>query len=209
MKITDIKPQIKKQDRFSVFIDGKFAFGLDAVDVLYYKLKIDDEISRERYEEILEDSIYDKAKNTAVRFLGYRARSRKELKDRLLRDYDEQICEKVLSMLEKYGYINDEDFAASYVKDCLNIKGWGEKRIFIELMKKGVSRDIAEKILSNAAEPQIEQIEKLLTKRLKGRKNIDYREKKKHFDFLIRRGYTTENIKAVFERVFSDIEWQD
>ena len=42
--------------------------------MLYYRLKIGNEISQEKYDEILDNVIYEKAKNTAVKFLGYRAR---------------------------------------------------------------------------------------------------------------------------------------
>ena len=80
MIITDIKKQVKDTERYSIYIDNKFVFGLSGVDVLYYRLKIGNEISQEKYDEILDNVIYEKAKNTAVKFLGYRARSKKELR---------------------------------------------------------------------------------------------------------------------------------
>lgn len=207
MKITDIKPQTKAPNRFSVYIDGKFAFGMSGVDVLYYKLKIDDEITPEKYREILEDTIYDKAKNTAVKFLGYRARSEKELKDRLLKDYDENITAKVIDMLKKYGYINDEDFAKAYARDCLNLKGWGERRIALELMKKGVDKNTIDNVLPKENALQTQLIEKLLLKRLKGKTEIDFKEKKRHFDFLARRGFKPCDIAQVFDKVLKCDEW--
>ena len=65
MIITDIKKQVKDTERYSIYIDNKFVFGLSGVDVLYYRLKIGNEISQEKYDEILENVIYEKAKNTA------------------------------------------------------------------------------------------------------------------------------------------------
>ena len=123
MIITDIKKQVKDTERYSIYIDNKFVFGLSGVDVLYYRLKIGNEISQEKYDEILDNVIYEKAKNTAVKFLGYRARSKKELRDKLIKDYDEDITNKVISMLEKYGYVNDEEYARAYVRDCLILSG--------------------------------------------------------------------------------------
>ena len=72
MIITDIKKQVKDTERYSIYIDNKFVFGLSGVDVLYYRLKIGNEIPHEKYDEILENVIYEKAKNTAVKFLGYK-----------------------------------------------------------------------------------------------------------------------------------------
>ena len=183
MIITDIKKQVKDTERYSIYIDNKFVFGLSRVDVLYYRLKIGNEIPQEKYDEILENVIYEKAKNTAVKFLGYRARSKKELRDKLIKDYDENITDKVISMLEKYGYVNDEEYAKAYVRDCLNLKGWGQKRISLELTKRGIDKNIIEKALPKENTEQLELIEKLLTKRLKGNINIDFKEKKKHFDY--------------------------
>ena len=147
MIITDIKKQVKDTERYSIYIDNKFVFGLSGVDVLYYRFKIGNEIPQEKYDEILENVIYEKAKNTAVKFLGYRARSKKELRDKLIKDYDENITDKVISMLEKYGYVNDEEYAKAYVRDCLNLKGWGQKRISLELTKRGIDKNIIEKAL--------------------------------------------------------------
>ena len=67
MIITDIKKQVKDTERYSIYIDNKFVFGLSGVDVLYYRLKIGNEIPQEKYDEILENVIYEKAKNTAVK----------------------------------------------------------------------------------------------------------------------------------------------
>ena len=75
MIITDIKKQVKDTERYSIYIDNKFVFGLSGVDVLYYRLKIGNEISQEKYDEILDNVIYEKAKNTAVKFLGYWAKN--------------------------------------------------------------------------------------------------------------------------------------
>ena len=161
-------------------------------------LKIGNEISQEKYDEILENVIYEKAKNTAVKFLGYRARSKKELRDKLIKDYDENITDKVISMLEKYGYVNDEEYAKAYVRDCLNLKGWGQKRISLELTKRGIDKSIIENSLPKENTEQLELIEKLLTKRLKGNINIDFKEKKKHFDYLARRGFLPSDILEVF-----------
>ena len=68
MIITDIKKQVTDTERYSIYIDNKFVFGLSGVDVLYYRLKIGNEISQEKYDEILDNVIYEKAKNTAVKF---------------------------------------------------------------------------------------------------------------------------------------------
>ena len=110
-------------------------------------------------------------------------------------------------MLEKYGYVNDEEYAKAYVRDCLNLKGWGQKRIALELTKRGIDKSIIENSLPKENTEQLELIEKLLTKRLKGNTNIDFKEKKKHFDYLARRGFLPSDILEVFDKVLAKEDW--
>ncbi len=200
MLITDIKPQARDKNRVSVYIDGKFAFGLIEADRLFYKLEVGKEITREKYDEIINENIYTKAKNKAAGFLGFRMRSAKELRNKLREDFDEEVTERVIELFKGYGYINDLEFAEAFAKDCLNIKKWGTVRIKQELRLKGVSEEYintALEILENT-EDACENIRGLLDRRIKNTP-IDLREKQKHFNFLLRRGFKTEDIKKVLE----------
>ena len=197
-----VVPMLELGAGFDIELSGKENIYLNGAVLGYSKEFLD-----EKYDEILENVIYEKAKNTAVKLLGYRARSKKELRDKLIKDYDENITNKVISMLEKYGYVNDEEYAKAYVRDCLNLKGWGQKRISLELTKRGIDKNIIEKALPKENTEQLELIEKLLTKRLKGNINIDFKEKKKHFDYLARRGFLPSDILEVFDKVLVKEDW--
>ena len=58
------------------------------------------------------------------------------MRDKLIKDYDENITDKVISMLEKYGYVNDEEYAKAYVRDCLNLKAGGKSEYPLSLLKE-------------------------------------------------------------------------
>lgn len=200
MIITDIKEQVKDSNRVSVYIDNKFAFGITKVDELYYKLRIDDEISQEKYNKIINENIFAKARDKALKLLGLRARSRKEIYDKLKPDYSEEVIERVISLLEKYGYLNDEAFAKAYSNDKFKAKGWSKKRIAHELRLKGVSIDIITKILEKSDFDTASVLDKLLEKRLKGKIDIDYSEKQKQFNHLASKGYDFDEVKDAIER---------
>lgn len=51
-KITDIAEQRRNKSRVSVFIDGEFACGLDAVTAAAARIKIGDEITAEELKRI-------------------------------------------------------------------------------------------------------------------------------------------------------------
>lgn len=204
MKITDIKEQVKDDKRVSVYIDGKFVFGISKVDAIWYKLKIDDEISQEKLDKILNENIFIKARDKALKLLGYRARSKKEIVDKLKNDYSEDIINRVLDLLEKYDYINDEKFATMYSKEKFKLKGWSKKRIAFELRLKGVNNDIISKVLEESEFDTTSVIEKLLIKRLKGKTNIDYKEKQKQFNYLVSKGYEFDEIQEVINKVIKN-----
>lgn len=200
MLITDIKPQVKDKNRVSVYIDGRFAFGITEVDRLYYKLEKGKEITKEKYDEILNENIYTKAKDKAARFLGYRMRSTKELRDKLREEFDSEVTEKVIELFTGYGYLNDLEFAIAFAKDCINIKKWGKVRIKQELRLKGISDENIAIALESTEDKEktYENIRRFLDRRIKNTP-IDLKEKQKHFNFLMRRGFDTEDIKNILK----------
>ncbi len=201
MIITDIQPQAKNKNRVSVFIDGKFAFGIDEKDCSFMGLKINTEISEERYNYILNNTIYVKAYQKADRYIGFKMRTEKEVRDKLKEEgYNDDIIEKVISSLLKYKYIDDSAYSKMYISDCIRLKKWGPQRIKMELYKKGVSQNIIDSAIEESDLDDRESIiESLLEKRIKNTP-IDLKEKQKHFNFLLRRGFNSEDIKKVIEK---------
>ena len=97
MTVTDIKQQKKDKSRYSVYIDGEYAFSLIMEDILYFGLKIGEDISDSVYDYITETTLYIKAQDSALKYLGYRMRTEKEIEDRLIsEDYGEEVCQKVM-----------------------------------------------------------------------------------------------------------------
>jgi regulatory protein len=205
MLITEVSVQKKHPDRVSVYIDNKFAFGMTEVDALFYHIKEGEEITDKRYAEILNELIYAKARDKAVRLLGFSARTEKELLTKLSTDYSEEISTRVIEMLKGYGYVNDKEYAISYAKDCFNLKGWGRQKIKSELKRKGVSDEIITSVFDELdADNNINENDsayELLQKRLKGNTELDFKEKSKHYRYLLSRGFTTDVINSAFNRL--------
>ncbi len=201
MIITDIQEQTKQKNRVSIFIDGKFAFGMDKNDLSFMGLKTGMELTTERYDYIVDNTVYVKAYQKADRFIGFKMRTEKEVRDKLKEDeYSPDIIERVIASMLKYKYIDDEAFSLMYAKDCRKLKKWGPQRIKSELFKKGVNENIIDKALSELNIEDTDQIiEGLLEKRIKNTP-IDLKEKQRHFNFLLRRGFNAEDIKRVIEK---------
>ena len=201
MIVTDIQTQSKNPGRVSIFIDGKFAFGMDKSDCSFIGLKIGTELTQERYNYIVDNTVYAKAYQKADRFIGFKMRTEKEVRDKLKEEnYSDDIVERVISSMLKYNYIDDTSYARMYAKDCKNIKKWGPQRIRVELYKKGIASHIVDNALSELdIEDTDEIIEELLEKRIKDTP-ISLKEKQRYFNFLLRRGFNSEDIKRVIEK---------
>ncbi|MDO5388834.1 MAG: RecX family transcriptional regulator [Clostridia bacterium] len=201
MKITDITQQVKHPNRVSVFIDGKFAFGMEKEDCLFMGLKPDTELTKERYDYIVDNAIYTRAYKKADRYIGFKMRTEKEVRRKLKEEeYSDDIIERVIASMLKYKYINDEAYALMYAKDCVKLKKWGPQRIKAELLKKGVSSSFIDSALEQLDLSNTDEIiDTLLQKRIK-ETPIDLKEKQKHFNYLLRRGFKYDDIKQALDK---------
>ena len=142
------------------------------------------------------------------RSLAGRARSRREMEERLLRSgYRPCTVEMVLYKLEKEGLLDDADFARQWV-DARSARRMGRGRIAQELRRKGVSAREAEEALEGLSdEEQLEGaivlVEKAMTRTPSGE---DPRKTAARITaMLARRGYDYDTAREAISRVMEDI----
>ena len=76
----------------------------------------------------------------ALRILEKRQRSNEELRAMLKeRHCEEGAFDEVLERLEEMGYVNDHDLAHLFIRRAQS-KGWGPRRIRMELKKRGLAK---------------------------------------------------------------------
>lgn len=142
-KITSIEAQKNNKDRISVYLDNKFAFGLDMAIYLKYNLKKDMELEEDFIETILKAEESSKALNYAVNLLSRKDRTKKEIEDKLLeKGYDRGVIDNVLDKLKEYNYINDEVYCEKYINDKIKFSKYGKNKIKANLYAKGVDKNI-------------------------------------------------------------------
>lgn len=202
-EITQIEIQKRNRKRRSIYLDGEFAFGLDEELVYKFDLRQGESIDMATIGQVLVAEEFKSAKDTALRFLGYRARSEKELRDKLTQSgYAEDTIEKVVSELKRMKYIDDNEFAAMFVRDRLRMHPVGSYLLEQELKQKGLSDEIVENALEEAyrKKSQFELAKELAEKKGRSYKNLDdHKKKKRVVDFLLRRGFDWEIVKHVME----------
>lgn len=140
-------------------------------------------------------------KQKMLNLLSYRARSRKELENKLkLKKYPEDAINKCLNDFEKVGLINDAEFAKIWVKNRLVSRPKGKRILQRELQLKGISKEIISEVLDNVFTDYSEYD---LAKQLADKKWKTYsrlqpeKASRKLYSFLIGRGFGYEIVSKV------------
>lgn len=104
------------------------------------ELSIDEmDEQRKKVERGVED-----AKAAALKLLGARAHSRKELKVKLLeKGHELHDVRDALDRLQSVGLQSDEEFAETFARSKWRQSKWGARRIELELHHRGVSQELA------------------------------------------------------------------
>ena len=135
---------------------------------------------------------FKKALNYSFWLLKYRARSQKEIIERLKRkEYPASVAKKVIEYLLEHDFLNDAQFSRMFVDSAKN-KSWGIRRIENALKKFGVAKEIYQEFLPNKQETR-QKLRELIERKsqyYKGKKNAY----QKLVRFLATRGFVLEDI---------------
>lgn len=99
---------------------------------------------------------------------------------------------KVLVRLQTERFIDDARYAEAFVRDKLNLSGWGAYKIKMALRTKGVSKDIIEEVVAPmiAETDMAERLEDIMRRRMRTLKYTSaYDAKTKLIRFAASRGY--------------------
>ena len=162
------------------------------------------ECSEETLEAIRDASSLSLCKQRAMRLIGLRPMSVRELKDRLKEKGEtDENAEAAAQWLVDLRLLNDEDYAGMLVRHYA-AKGYGQGRIRNELFRHGISRELWDDALDQLPE-QDDQVDRLLRKKLRSAAP-DRDELRRAANFLYRRGFRREEISAAIERYRQECE---
>jgi len=157
--ITKISVQKNNKERYNIFLDGQYRFSVDEEVLARFRLLKGKELNELDIESILAQDEVRKGVNTAIQFLSYRMRSEKEVRDDLKKkDFAPEVIQEVILKLYEMQYLDDAEFAASYVRTQMNTTYKGPVVIEMELRQKGIAPDLIEKALEEFhTEKQVKQ----------------------------------------------------
>lgn len=195
MKITAIKQQVKRQDRYSIYGDGKYLFSFSQNELLNTGLKVGQELSEQQLAELRDTAVLDKAYDRALNLISHRPRSQWEIRDYLKRkDVSAQGAEAVVDRLAERGYLNDRDFAERWVATRRLLKSTSKRRLSQELRQKRIADDIISDVLAEDETDERQVLRELIERK---RKQTKYQDNLKLMQYLARQGFSYDDIKTV------------
>ncbi len=204
-EISGIKAQKKSTDRCSIFIGGEFAFGIHSDLVVSEGLFRGKRLNGDDIDRLLSEDAYLRARQKAYHLLSYRPRSEFEIRNRLRqKGFDTYCADRVIARLSELDMIDDRQFARSFVEGRIRAKGFGPSRIRQDLRKMGISPEIIEQTIEEAfASVPLDDLAVRTAEKIRPRlqnESDPAKRRKKLADYLIRRGFSFEEIRIVEDR---------
>ncbi len=187
--------------RVNVFIEDKFSFAISTEVAFKHGLRPGLKLDDDAIEALLREDGEGKALQSALTFLGHRARSEAEIRTRLLKDeWSEPVIVRVLEKLRTALLVDDGNFAQGWVENRSRFRPRGGRLLQHELRQKGVGREDIEAALPDDNE-EVDNALLALQKSARKWQLPDEREaQRKALEFLARRGFGYGTAKAAWTR---------
>ena len=189
--------KINKIYRNKIYLDTDEIMDISPLIRQKYDLKVNDDIER-FYDEIS----YEASLEKGIFLISLKDRTKKEVRLKLEEKFwNKNAVLKAIEKLEEFGYLNDLNYAISYIES----KTYGKNRISYNLFQKGIDRSTVEKAYLTLDEEKEENIDdvklgKLIDKNSRkinssnSRDEKKLKEEQKLIQYLARQGFSLDKI---------------
>ena len=189
--------KINRIYRNKIYLDTEEIMDISPLIRQKYDLKVNDSIER-FYDEIS----YEASLEKGIFLISLKDRTKKEVRLKLEEKFwNKNAVLKAIEKLEEFGYLNDLNYAISYIES----KTYGKNRISYNLFQKGIDRSTVEKAYLTLDEEKEENIDDVKLKKLidKNSRKINssnsrdekkLKEEQKLIQYLARQGFSLDKI---------------
>lgn len=205
-RVSRVAFQAHDQSCVNVFVDGRFAFAISAVEAVQRGLKPGRLLTADDVEELRQLEEIERARLVAVSLLSVRPRSRRELSDRLTRKgAPAEVVARVVEEMARRGYIDDDAFARYWVENCQANRPRGQRALVAELRAKGVAADAIEAAVAPTVGDEEGSALVLARRRARTLREPDPRRFRQRLGaFLQRKGYGYDTVRTVVQTVVAE-----
>ncbi|WP_225942112.1 recombination regulator RecX [Sporosarcina limicola] len=202
--ITKISQQKNDGERYNIFLDEKYAFSVHESVLVKFGLSKGMSLEDWSIDEMVYEDEIRKAFNRALHYLGFRMRSEFEVKKKLMDlEYGEAVVLEAIVKLKRLDFLNDETFSEALLQTQKRSSSKGPKAIQQELRKKGIGKELQDKVLeSYTEEEQLQIATKLAEKAANANRSVAPSQlKQKIQNALLRKGYSFDIIKQALANI--------
>jgi len=208
MRVSKIEYQKKDPNRVNLYIDEQFFCGISldtlASENLYEGLDIEQEVIDRILERDLKSRFLirvteylSRSPKTEFQVFKYLKELRYKKRESWFKedvDIDwEKLFNEIVNKLKEYKYIDDREFAKSFVSSRLRNKPRGKSVLISELISKGVSKDIAQEVCNENITDELDLIRKTFEKKYRNQ-TFDI-SNQKMIAYLFRKGFSWDLIE--------------
>ena len=203
MEITKIQALTKQ--KYRIFLDGESAFAVYKGELSRYHLEEGAVLPPEVYEELVNRVLKKRATLRAMHILERTDKTEAQLRRKLEEsEYPKEAVESAIAYVTSYGYLDDRRYAEHYIE--WKKQGKGKARLKMELVQKGISREIIEEVLESTDFGETrEMIRQIILKKRKTDIPMNEKEKQRLYGFLMIKGFSSSDILAVMR----EEEWRN
>lgn len=196
--ITKLEVQKKNESRANLYLDDAFYAGISIETCIKKHLKKGVEIDKDALDEIILDDEKSVAMAKATKYMGGALKTTKQIRDYLKgKDFAPTTIDYVIDKMLEYGYLDDENYARSFVLTYSN--KYGKLKLRSLLRSKGIKDSILDDIL-DGEEDVPDNMEVVADKYLKN-KELDEKNMARLIRFLSSRGYEFDKIKSYISKI--------
>ena len=189
--------KINKIYRNKIYLDTEEIMDISPLIRQKYDLKVNDNIER-FYDEVS----YEASLEKGIFLISLKDRTKKEIRLKLEEKFrNKSAILQAIEKLEELGYLNDLNYAISYIEG----RTYGKNRISYNLFQKGIDKVTVEKAyltLDEEKEDNVDdrKLEKLIEKNSKKininneREEKKVKEEQKFIQYLARQGFSLDKI---------------
>jgi regulatory protein len=204
--ITALTVQKKNRDRVNVYLDGRFAFGLAAIEAA--RLRRGQTLSDDEIAALQNRDEVQKAHESALRYLDYRPRSTDEIRRHLMKGKDvaPEVMDEVIERLTSVGLLDDRAFARYWLENRSDFSPRGERALRLELRQKGVPGDIIAEVLSEGHNEDEAAYRAAMAQARKVHTTDPVEFRRKMEAHLARRGFSYDTAREAVARAWSELQ---
>lgn len=200
MQVVQMEELDKK--RMRILLEDGCCFPLYKGECRRYGLQEGVELAQEQFEEIRQEILIKRARKRTMHLLEKMDRTESQLRTKLKQGcYPDDVIDDAIDYVKGYHYVDDLRYAQNYVRCHRDNKS--RRMIQMQLQEKGVSKEWIWQALEEeyGQEGEREQILKWVQKKGYSPRQADIREKQRMYRFLMRRGFSPNDILNVLEHL--------